>query len=82
MRSQDTVFVIAGTTGSAEGRELAWKFVRDNWKLLHERFSGGFLLSRLVKVLNGEIEIPNYLLMLDLIICNIFFYLVSRLHLF
>jgi puromycin-sensitive aminopeptidase len=49
VRSQDTVFVIAGTTGSVEGRELAWKFVRDNWKELHERFTGGFLLARLVK---------------------------------
>jgi puromycin-sensitive aminopeptidase len=49
VRSQDSVFVIAGTTGTAEGRELAWKFLCANWKLLSERFSGGFLLARLVK---------------------------------
>jgi len=49
VRSQDTVSVIAGTTGTVNGRELAWKFIRDNWNQLHERFSGGFLLSRLVK---------------------------------
>ena len=50
VRSQDTVFVIAGVTGSKLGREMAWKFVKDNWKSLHERYRGGFLLARLVKV--------------------------------
>jgi len=49
IRSQDTVFAIAGVTGSAEGRELAWNFVRANWTELHERYKGGFLLARLVK---------------------------------
>ncbi|KAK2165380.1 hypothetical protein LSH36_51g04005 [Paralvinella palmiformis] len=49
VRSQDTVFVIAGVTGSKLGREMAWKFVKDNWKSLHERYRGGFLLARLVK---------------------------------
>jgi hypothetical protein len=50
VRSQDAVSVIAGTTGTAAGRELAWKFVRDHWSELHERYSGLFLLARLVKV--------------------------------
>ena len=50
VRSQDSVFVIAGVTGSVLGREMAWKFVKDNWKKLYERYEGGFLLSRLVKV--------------------------------
>ncbi|XP_064598635.1 puromycin-sensitive aminopeptidase-like isoform X2 [Liolophura sinensis] len=49
VRSQDTVFVIAGVTGSAQGRELAWEFVKSNWSTLHNRYKGGFLLSRLVK---------------------------------
>ncbi|BFZ15413.1 hypothetical protein BsWGS_18452 [Bradybaena similaris] len=49
VRSQDTVFVIAGTTGTVAGRELAWKFFRDNFKLLNDRYEGGFLLSRLVQ---------------------------------
>lgn len=49
VRSQDTVFVIAGVTGSVLGREIGWKFVQDNWTELHKRYQGGFLLSRLVK---------------------------------
>ena len=44
------MFVIAGATGSVEGRELAWKFMCDNWTVLHDRYSGIFLLARLVKV--------------------------------
>jgi len=49
VRSQDSVFVIAGTTGSAVGRDLAWKFFRNNFDKLNERYCGGFLLSRLVQ---------------------------------
>ncbi|KAK7112907.1 hypothetical protein V1264_012283 [Littorina saxatilis] len=49
VRSQDSVFVIAGVTGSVLGRDMAWKFVKENWKKLYERYEGGFLLSRLVK---------------------------------
>lgn len=50
VRSQDTVFVIGGVTGSVKGREMAWQFLKDNWTKLHDRYEGGFLLSRLVKV--------------------------------
>ena len=50
MRSQDTVFVIGGVTSSVVGRELAWKFVQDQWNDLHDRYRGGFLLARLIKV--------------------------------
>ena len=44
------MFVIAGVTRSVGGRDLAWKFVCDNWSLLHDRYRGIFLLARLVKV--------------------------------
>ena len=50
VRSQDSVFVMAGVTGSVKGRELAWKFLKENWPTLNQRYEGGFLLSRLVKV--------------------------------
>ncbi|KAK6166547.1 hypothetical protein SNE40_023207 [Patella caerulea] len=49
VRSQDSVFVIAGVTGSVRGRQLAWKFVKDNWTKLYDRYRGGFLLARLIK---------------------------------
>ncbi|XP_071496767.1 puromycin-sensitive aminopeptidase-like [Diadema antillarum] len=49
VRSQDTVFVISGVTGTKQGREQAWEFLQEKWSELHERYSGGFLLSRLVQ---------------------------------
>ena len=50
MRSQDTVFVIGGVTGSVKGRERAWQFVQDKWDDLQKRYQGQFLMARLVKV--------------------------------
>lgn len=49
VRNQDTVFVLAGVISSAAGRELGWKFLKENWTELHSRYEGGFLLSRMVK---------------------------------
>lgn len=49
VRSQDSVFVIAGVTGSVKGRNMAWKYVQENWDKLHGRYEGGFLLPRLIK---------------------------------
>ncbi|MGH0117167.1 UNVERIFIED_CONTAM: hypothetical protein FKN15_029580 [Acipenser sinensis] len=51
VRPQDTVSVIGGVAGSSKhGRKAAWKFVRDNWEELHNRYQGGFLISRLIKL--------------------------------
>uniref|UniRef100_A0A8C4Z6H6 Aminopeptidase n=1 Tax=Gadus morhua TaxID=8049 RepID=A0A8C4Z6H6_GADMO len=51
VRPQDTVSVIGGVAeGSKQGRKAAWKFVKDNWEELHNRYQGGFLISRLIKV--------------------------------
>lgn len=50
VRSQDSVFVLGGACGGKLGQELVWKFTQENWDLLHSRYSGGFLLSRLVSV--------------------------------
>ncbi|XP_078501725.1 puromycin-sensitive aminopeptidase [Lissotriton helveticus] len=51
VRPQDTVSVIGGVAGgSKQGRKAAWKFVKDNWDELHNRYQGGFLISRLIKL--------------------------------
>uniref|UniRef100_A0A8C8GK59 Aminopeptidase n=1 Tax=Oncorhynchus tshawytscha TaxID=74940 RepID=A0A8C8GK59_ONCTS len=51
VRPQDTVSVIGGVAGSSKhGRKAAWKFVKDNWEELHNRYQGGFLISRLIKL--------------------------------
>ena len=43
--------MIAGATGSAQGRELAWKFVQDHFKELSVRYEGLVILPRLIGVL-------------------------------
>ena len=50
VRSQDTVFVIGGLCGSLAGRRAAWQHLRNNWSVLCNRFSGLFLLGRLIKM--------------------------------
>jgi len=50
VRSADTVFAMAGCTSSLVGRQMTWKFIKENWDVLYKRYEGGFLLSRLIKV--------------------------------
>ncbi|XP_048416286.2 puromycin-sensitive aminopeptidase [Stegostoma tigrinum] len=51
VRPQDTVFVLGGVSGgSLMGRKAAWKFVKDNWEELYNRYQGGFLIARLIKL--------------------------------
>lgn len=54
VRSQDSVFVLGGACGGKLGQEMVWKFTQENWDLLHSRYSGGFLLSRLVSIATGN----------------------------
>ena len=37
------------------GRDLAWQFFKDKFVLLSERYSSGFLLSRLVKSCSADL---------------------------
>ncbi|XP_069607811.1 puromycin-sensitive aminopeptidase [Ranitomeya imitator] len=51
VRPQDTVSVIGGVAGaSKQGRKSAWTFVKENWEELYNRYQGGFLISRLIKL--------------------------------
>lgn len=60
VRPQDTVSVIGGVAGSSkQGRKAAWKFVRDNWEELYNRYQGGFLISRLIKVKQEICYLPR-----------------------
>lgn len=50
VRAQDTVFIIVSVAKTRKGRELAWKFVQNNWQLLFDRCQGGTLRNYLVKI--------------------------------
>lgn len=50
MKTENVGFFFLSLMCSVKGREMAWKFVQENWDELHNRYEGGFLLSRLIKV--------------------------------
>jgi len=50
VRSQDTLSIVASVWSNPTGRDLAWRFIKNNWPIFLERYgSGGYALSRLVK---------------------------------
>ncbi|RWS23544.1 puromycin-sensitive aminopeptidase-like isoform X2, partial [Leptotrombidium deliense] len=49
VRSQDAVHVISYVAATKDGCEPAWKFFQDNFKELHRRYEGGFLMCLLVE---------------------------------
>ncbi len=62
-----TVYVIASISSSKFGRELAWNFFKENWKLFIDRLEGPFLFVRVVKPLTKNfaseekaVEIENF----------------------
>ncbi|KAG8147200.1 hypothetical protein E2320_022747, partial [Naja naja] len=57
---QDIVSVIGGVAGgSKQGRKAAWKFIRDNWEKLYNRYQGAFLMSRLIKLSVDEFAVDK-----------------------
>ncbi|XP_062708639.1 puromycin-sensitive aminopeptidase isoform X3 [Aedes albopictus] len=51
VRAQDSVFVIVSVAINPKGRDMTWDYFKENWKILLDRYEGGFLLSRLIKYL-------------------------------
>lgn len=50
VRSQDTIQVMSGCTSSLIGRQMTWKFTKDNWDILFARYNSGFSLSSMIRV--------------------------------
>ncbi len=54
VRSQDTIFVVAGVAANPVGRVPAWEFLKNNWAEFDRRYGGGgFGLMRLVSIVNS-----------------------------
>ncbi|RWS19561.1 Puromycin-sensitive aminopeptidase-like protein [Leptotrombidium deliense] len=49
VRSQDSAIVIIYVTLSKIGRELAWRFLQQNFEELHRRYEGCNLITRLIE---------------------------------
>ncbi|XP_031826671.1 puromycin-sensitive aminopeptidase isoform X2 [Nomia melanderi] len=50
VRAQDAVYAIMSVSMTYKGRLMAWDFIKKNWQTLRDRYGGGFLMSRLVKI--------------------------------
>ena len=61
VRSNDTPFVIHGVANAgAEGRDQTWAFVKSKFPVFLERYSGGFLFTRLVQVTSNFTSMDHY----------------------
>lgn len=50
VRPQDAIFLMSAVFLNHAGSDLAWEFIKSNWKLLQDKYSGGhFLLPRLIQ---------------------------------
>ena len=54
VRSADTIYGISSVTTFYKGRMLAWEYFKKNWSLFLERYKGGYLLPRLVKIVTKK----------------------------
>jgi len=54
VRNQDVPYVVFAATGSAKGREVTWKYFKDNFATFQKHFSqGSFLLNRIVSYITS-----------------------------
>ncbi|XP_077240350.1 aminopeptidase M1 [Tasmannia lanceolata] len=49
VRSQDAIFGLAGI--NREGRETAWRWLKDNWDHILKTFGSGFLITRFISAI-------------------------------
>lgn len=56
VRSQDMMYVIAGVAGNPLGRDVAWKFLQENWQEFKDRYHGGAisLFSRVIGMVTSQ----------------------------
>ena len=51
MRSADSwIGIRSATQAGPRAREMVWKFIKDKWVVLKQRFSGQFLMPNIIDV--------------------------------
>lgn len=49
VRPQDTFYAFVSTSGSSKGRDIAWRFLKENWEIFVDKFADGqFLFPRII----------------------------------
>lgn len=57
VRSQDTPSMVSGVWQNSYGRDLTWKFIKNNWKIILKDYGhGGHFLSRLLAPLGSHTD--------------------------
>lgn len=60
VRMQDAPFVLGAVWQNTNGRDLTWKFVQKNWKMLLSRYGeGGHFLGRLISPLGLHTKVAD-----------------------
>jgi len=60
VRIQDKIRIIALTWKNEEGKDITWKFIRNNWdKILKYYGGGGYLISQLMSILGTHTKIED-----------------------
>ncbi|CAG0887113.1 unnamed protein product [Darwinula stevensoni] len=54
VRIPDTVSIVLSVAEHKEGRDLAWKFLQENWPELSRRYGAGFHMTRLLQGVTGH----------------------------
>ncbi len=60
VRNQDAPFILSAVWTNKDGRDLTWKFIKDNWTIILKNFAeGGHFLSRLLSPLGNHTNIND-----------------------
>jgi puromycin-sensitive aminopeptidase len=60
VKNQDTPFIITAVWVNKYGRDITWKFIKNNWeKITKEYGEGGHFLSRLLSPLGGHTKVKD-----------------------
>jgi puromycin-sensitive aminopeptidase len=56
VRNQDAPLFLGAIASNNKARNLVWKFVKDNWKIIYSRYSGGHMCSRIVTEVTSDFD--------------------------
>lgn len=59
VRPQDSARLIGGVAASANGSDVAWRFIQKHWPLLTERYSGGRELQHILESLSLSVSLAR-----------------------
>lgn len=60
VRNQDAPYIIAQTWANKYGRDLTWRFIKNNYKTILKRYGeGGGLISRMITPLGNHIRLKD-----------------------